>query len=121
MKFFRSLYVYWTVLLFAVTVVVGWLYDPAKIGSGSLLHAKHHPRPQFTHSDLESRPSDRLRLDLGLRRSHDPHRSTVAAPPGALTLAPLLPVCQTLSSRNCAISPATEYTRKKSPSASACT
>ncbi|MDH3728084.1 MAG: hypothetical protein OER77_11190 [Myxococcales bacterium] len=33
MKFFRALYVYWTVLLFAATVVVGWLYDPAKINS----------------------------------------------------------------------------------------
>lgn len=31
MKFFRSLYVYWTVLMFGGTVVVGWLYDPTKI------------------------------------------------------------------------------------------
>lgn len=33
MKLFRSLYVYWTVLLFAATVIIGWLYDPTKIES----------------------------------------------------------------------------------------
>jgi len=33
MKPFRFLYVYWPVLLFAATVIIGWLYEPAKIES----------------------------------------------------------------------------------------
>jgi len=31
MKFLRSLYVYWPVLLFASTAVVGWVYEPAQV------------------------------------------------------------------------------------------
>jgi len=33
MKFLRSLYVYWPVLLFASTAVLGWLYEPAMVES----------------------------------------------------------------------------------------
>jgi len=33
MKFLRSLYVYWPVLLFATTVLLGWVYEPTQVES----------------------------------------------------------------------------------------